>query len=276
MDDGKTPLPRPFYSQPWRGSQASAAQALWHWHVALMTPEIFGLEGDDLVAYIHAEQERVTAGEVAGIVPEDVRLAAYAACEAHRLPRALLAQQVAGSHFFASPYRFERGSDLNRFVDQWAVPHGRLLAHLADAAHSWQLRMVDELATAFFLVGRLAELPVDLKADRLFFPLTDLAQAGVTVEQLHEGRVDESMRRFMWKQSIRARDAFAQGMPLVDEVSPRIARSIKRWWLGGLELLTLIERRDYDVWSRPIEVSTWHRIQVGFQARFARATFRKR
>ena len=88
--------------------------------------------------------------------------------------------------------------------------------------------------------------------------------------------MNEQMRRLLWKQVVRARDAFAHGAPLANEISPRLARGLKRWWMGGLEVLNEIERRDYDLWTKPLELSMRHRAQVFFQARFGRTSFRSR
>ena len=95
-------------------------------------------------------------------------------------------------------------------------------------------------------------------------------------EQLAEGRVDESMKRLLWKQTIRARNAFALAEPLALELPRRKAGAFKRWWLGALEALHEISRREYDVWTRPVALSARSRMQVRIQARFGRTAFRSR
>jgi 15-cis-phytoene synthase len=270
------PLPRPFFEDGWPRASQEAARACWAWHLALRHARVPGLDGSDLAAFLESEALRVESGEPTSLVAEPVWSAAHQACGRQGLPRTLLAEQVRAVDGLRGRVRFRTGADLDAFVTRWAGSHARMLAHLADAAHSWQVRYVDELARGFFVVGRLIELKADLGRDRLYIPEADLEQAGVSFEQLVKGGVDESVRKLLWKQVIRARDAFAHGMPLVNEIAPRFGRALKRWWLGGLEMLNEIERRDYDVWSRPVTLSPFHRIQVNIHAKFARATFRNR
>ena len=116
----------------------------------------------------------------------------------------------------------------------------------------------------------------DVVEGRFFITETDLVQHGVSREQLLEGRVDESMKRLLWKQTIRAKNAFALAEPLALELPRSKAGAFKRWWLGALEALHEIRRREYDVWTRPIALSARSRMQVRIQARFGRTAFRSR
>lgn len=267
-------LPRPFYRDGWSRDRRPRAQALWDFHVALTDPYAPALDGSDLSAYFEAERAKVLDRRTLKVVPEEVAKAAYQACEAERLPVELLAAQVLASEVYAVPARFPDNLAIKTFVRDWAGSHARMLAHLAGASGSWQLTFADELACGFFWVGRLMALKDDVARDRLFIPEADLDQHGVSVEQLRQGRVDENMKRLLWKQTIRAKNAFAQAEPLAKELSRRQASAMKRWWLGGLEVLNEIRRREFDLWSEPISLSLRSRVQVRFQARFGRTTFR--
>ncbi|NBC16369.1 MAG: squalene/phytoene synthase family protein, partial [Bacteroidetes bacterium] len=126
-----------------------------------------------------------------------------------------------------------------------------------------------------FLTRCLARLPQDLARDRLFLSLDELAQAGVTVEQLRAGRVDEPLRKLLWKRSVRARDALGQAQSLVRDLAHRRRRwAFKRVWLGTLEVLAQIEDRGYDVWTEPITLSLRARWRVRLQALVGKAGFR--
>lgn len=276
-------LPKPFYEDPWRGDVRVAAEALWEWHLALRKAGERASAGETDVVQeqaVHARFERAraqaAAGEAVEVVPERVWKAAYEACRAHRIPLDLLAEQAAAAQRFHGPIRFADREALRTFAGQWAMPLGEALVRLAGARGSWQHGQARELARAFFLTGRLAALPHELARDWLFIPQTDLDLADVSLEQLRQGKVDDAVRKLLWKQVVRARDAFAQGQPLVHELPRRHARTLKRWWLGGLEWLGEIERRGYDVWAAPVALSPFRRAQVRFQAQFGRASFRKR
>jgi phytoene synthase len=274
MPDAHTPasLPRPFYSD-WPPSAREAAQTLWQWHGALVRPQTIGTNGTStsVDVFFAEEQRRAAAGEPMRMVRERVWQRAYRVCEEYDLNRAWLAEQVGAAQRLQSNVRFETNAELKAFVQSWAIPHGRLLGGLAEADNTWQVRYLDELARAFFHLGRLLTLPHDLKNGRLFLPLEDLRRNEVPLKQLRAGGVTEGVRRLLWKESIRVRDALAQGQPLLKELGLWHRMMLKRWWLGALEMLQEIERRDYDLWSRPPTLSIFRRAQVYLQTLFGRA-----
>jgi phytoene synthase len=149
-----------------------------------------------------------------------------------------------------------------------------LLAGLAGTGLSIHLQYAGELARGFFHLGRLISLPKDVTHGRLFIPLDNLRQRDVTIEQLREGDVDEGVRGLLWKESVRIRDALAQGRPLTANLSFRHRFALKRFWVGALELLQELERRDFDLWSRPLDLSFVRRVQVYVQTLLGRSTSR--
>lgn len=268
-DSTSARLPRPFYDRPWPASLQPHARALWQWHLALRERAAAGTD----VSFEEAA-EQVEQGAPVTLLPETVWQPAYAACREHRLAFALLAEQVRAAAMLAVPVRFDTAAAVRAFVTAWAAPHARLLAGLADAGRTWQLAWIDALAAGFFWVGRIVSLPEELERDWLFFPMAELEQEGVTIEQLRRGAVDEAVRRLLWKQSVRARDALARGSDLVRDLPRPYAGALKRYWFGALEVLREVERRDYDVWTRPITLSAFTRLQIQYQSRFGRTTFR--
>jgi phytoene synthase len=170
--------------------------------------------------------------------------------------------------------RFATEAALKQFVGRWAVPHARLLAGLADVTRAGRLEHVDELARGFFYLARLVRLPADLGQDRLFLSQEALRRKEVSVEQLRAGTVDEAVRALLWKESIRIRDALAQGRPLIGHLSLRHRFALKRFWVGALALLDELDRREYDLWSRPLDLSLGRRVQVYLQTLLGRSVSR--
>lgn len=268
--------PRPFYDQ-WSRARRPAAHALWAWHSALSTPQpAGGTVGDNgteaaLDAFFEEEQARAEAGEPLRVLREAVWRRAYAACEDYNLDRTLLGHQVRAARVLCGPTRFETREALEQFVGHWAVPHGRLLAGLADVDLAVRLNYADELARGFFYLARLLRLPRDLQDGRLFLPVEPLRQKGVSIEQLRTGALDEDVRALLWKESVRVRDALAQGRPLIAGLSLRHRFALKRFWIGALELLDELERRDFDLWSGPLRLSFVRRCQVYLQTLLGRS-----
>ncbi len=265
-------LPRPFRPSAFPRAKREAAGALWRWHTALLGAKHPALDGDDLTAYFEAEREKVAAGEVPELVSERTWRAARRACDAHELRRDDLAAQIRGARVLTEPpVLFATDAELTGFLRTWVTPHALLLAKLAGAGHSWQERPVHGLARGFFLTARLAKLPRDVQHDRFFLPTDEMEQAGVTRDQLRRGALDEALRRLLWKQTVRIRDALAQGVMLTKELPRRYRNELKRSWTGALEVLRQVEKRDYDVWTRPVDLAWRQRVQIQLQAFFGNA-----
>lgn len=267
-------LPRPFYDQ-WSRRRRPAAHALWAWHSALAEPNGDTEEiSEPIDAFFDEEQRRAEEGDPLRITGKEVSQRAYAACEEYDLDRSLLAAQVDAARRLQGETTFETEGAMKRFVGRWAVPHGRLLAGLAGLELSIHLQYVDELARGFFHLGRLVSLPEDVAKGRLFIPLETLRQKGVTVVQLETGDVDESVRRLLWKESVRIRDALAQGRALIANLSLRHRYALKRFWIGALELLDELDRREYDLWRHPLRLPWFRRVHVWIQTVLGRSMSR--
>lgn len=267
-------LPLPFWSKEWPTSMRPAAEALWQWHLHLAAME--GMAEEVTPQFFEEEEEKAQRAHPLRLLPDGISSAAYDTCRAFDLPLKKLATQIRAAARFTAPIRFDSRAEVDAFIDYWAASHALLLGGLVELTGSWQRPLVEEMARAFFLLGRLIELPVDLARDRLYIPLEEMEKAGVTVEQLQAGDANESVKRLLWKQAVRARDAFAHGQALVFELDGWQRRAFKKWWLAGLEVLNEIEKRDYDLWAKPIQLSTLQRVRVRLQALAGRATFRRR
>lgn len=266
-DTSSVELPRPFYDS-WPRRLKPAAQALWDWHSALVEPRVPA--GASPEAFFDEERRLAESGVPVRLMSEGISTAAYEACATHDLDLDLLGAQVEAARVLHGETRFETADELDTFVRLWAVPHARLLAGLAGLDYSVQISWTDELARGFFHFAHIVSLPDDLERNRLFLPMEELRQADVSVDQLREGRLDDGVRRLLWKHSVRVRDALAQGQALIDDLSFRQHYALKRWWLGALAVLNELERRDYDLWTDPLNLSLFRRMQVYLQTVFGR------
>ena len=260
----------PFHPNHWPSATRTAAQALWDWHTGLQ--QLSGKHS----AQFREETQRLEANQTPTLIQPPIWQAARDACASRKLYHNLLLQQMEAAAHFQGPIRFETPAERNDWLTKWTGAHGRLLAKLAGVGGSWQIGWVEALFQAVFLTERLVDLPQDLARDHLWIPESDLAPYDVSLEDLKQGALHEGVRRAIWKQVVRGRDAYARAQPLVQELPRRFRRPFKQAWTGGLMLLDLIERRDSDVWSEPIALSKLQRTQVRLQAFFGKASFQKR
>jgi hypothetical protein len=106
---------------------------------------------------------------------------------------------------------------------------------------------------------QLANFWQDVSADyaksRIYLPLEDLRRFGVSEVEIRAARNTSAFREMMRFEVDRAREWFAQGLPLSSEVNRELAVDIELFSRGGLEILNAIERQDYAVLGRRPAIS---------------------
>lgn len=114
---------------------------------------------------------------------------------------------------------------------------------------------------AFQLTNILRDLREDFSNGRGYLPVSDLLQFGYSLDDLGHGVQDERFRQLMAFEVERTRELYDRGSELTQYLSPvgkPIFTTMVKLYRG---LLDEIERRDYDVFSSRIRLSTWRKLQ---------------
>lgn len=131
-----------------------------------------------------------------------------------------------------------------------ANPVGNLLLHLYEEATPVNLAYSDAICTSLQLINFWQDVAKDWKISRVYLPLDEMAQYGVTQTQIAQGICDENWRKLMKFQVDRARALMLQGAPLGSILTGRIGLEMRMIIAGGLRILDKIEAADYDVFRR--------------------------
>ena len=251
----------PFEHVSWPPEKKSAINVFEEWREFVRSQCEFS-SSDEAKNAFHQLKSQLLSNEPQGIIPTALVDKVRDAMSVHDVPGEWFYDQLDVAHYFYGDIRFKDAREFKAFVLGWESPHAYLLAKLANAAYTWQRKLLDELSMAFFIVDMLLNLPDDIKTGRMFIPDSELQHADVALEQLQNGERTDSVERLLWKQAIRARDAFAQGQPLIKELERKYRGKAKKNWLTGLEYINEIEKRNYDIWTRPLELSSVQRFQI--------------
>ncbi|MBX2821528.1 MAG: squalene/phytoene synthase family protein [Rhodothermaceae bacterium] len=251
----------PFEHVSWPAEKKEAIEVFEQWHDFLANKCRFSSSEEAQKAFADVKAQ-LQNNDDQDLIPSVLLTQVRKAIATHDLPSEWLFGQLDVAHHFYGPVQIKDAKELKSFITRWEAPHAYLSAKLADAAYTWQRKLIDELTMGFFVVDMLLRLPEYLEKGRVFVPLSELEHANVSVQQLKQGERTDAVQRLLWKQTIRARDAFAQGQPLVRELERKYRGTVKKNWLTALEYINEIEKRKYDVWSIPIELSTKQRFQI--------------
>jgi squalene synthase HpnC len=146
-------------------------------------------------------------------------------------------------------------ADLLDYCRYSANPVGRLVLYLCGYRDAQRQALADCTCTALQLANFWQDVRVDLEKGRIYIPLEDMERFGYPQQSLRALRFSPEFRELMKFEVERARELFRAGMPLCRMVERRLATDIELFSRGGLEILRLIEKQDYDVLSRRPAIS---------------------
>jgi len=149
--------------------------------------------------------------------------------------------------------RYADYADLLDYCRRSANPVGNLLLHLYEEATPVSLAYSDAICTSLQLINFWQDVAKDWAIGRVYLPLDELAQFGVTENQIAQQVCNEKWRNLMKFQVDRARTLMRQGAPLGSILTGRIGLEMRMIIAGGLRILDKIEAADYDVFRhRPV------------------------
>jgi 15-cis-phytoene synthase len=140
--------------------------------------------------------------------------------------------------------------DLLEYMAGSAAAIGTLMLPILGAADLAAAREpARQLGLAFQLTNFIRDVGEDLELGRIYLPLKDLADAGVTPDDLYARRATPPVRALIAAEVERARDHYvraAVGIPMLAPTSQACIRTAYRLY-GGI--LDEIVRADYDVFA---------------------------
>ncbi len=124
----------------------------------------------------------------------------------------------------------------------------------------------EQAGLAFQLTNILRDLGEDAARDRIYLPGEELDRFGYDAERLRRGQRDEAFAALMRFQVSRARAYYDASWPL----APLLGRPGRAVFLVMAstyrELLTVMERHNYDVFSSRLGVSRWRKLLLALSA----------
>jgi squalene synthase HpnC len=153
--------------------------------------------------------------------------------------------------------RYETFGDLLGYCRYSANPVGHLVLYLCGYCDADRQQLSDFTCTALQLANFWQDVSVDYEKDRIYLPLEDLRQFGVTELDIGAKNNSQQFREMMRFEVQRAREWFDRGLPLAGKVNRELAIDIELFTRGGQEILNAIERQGYAVLgNRPVIAKT--------------------
>lgn len=154
---------------------------------------------------------------------------------------------------FSQDVTQKRYADFDELLDycrRSANPVGTLLLHLYGEATPQNIAYSDAICTSLQLINFWQDVAKDYAIGRIYLPLDDLKQHGVSEAQIAQGTSDANWRALMQFQTARAREMMLQGAPLGSILTGRIGLEMRMIIAGGLRILDKLAAADYDMFNK--------------------------
>jgi squalene synthase HpnC len=158
--------------------------------------------------------------------------------------------------------RYRNWDELFGYCRNSANPVGRLVLYLGGYSDPRRQYLSDATCTGLQLANFWQDVTVDQLKDRVYIPLEIMERHGYTVEDLFAHRFTPAFREVMREIVKKARQLFAEGMPLIAMVNRRLSLDLDLFSRGGLLVLDKIAQRDYNVLASRPAVSKAERVRL--------------
>jgi squalene synthase HpnC len=149
--------------------------------------------------------------------------------------------------------RFADIEQLLTYCTYSANPVGQLVLYACGEHSEEHFRLSDMICAGLQLANSWQDVRQDIAKGRVYLPQKDMHRFGVTDHTIVRGIATPEFRALMRFEVDFARSLFEQGRPLIDMVSRKLSLDLDLFSRGGLEILSAIERQDYDVLrGRPV------------------------
>jgi len=180
----------------------------------------------------------------------------------YRIPTEYLFAVIRGVRMDLGPVHLRTFAQLEDYCYHVAGVVGLCCVHVWGFDDPRALQAAIPCGLAFQLTNILRDLKEDAALGRIYLPAEDLERFGYTADDLRQGCRDERFRQLMQFEVQRTRGYYAQAQELFTYLHPEgrpVLEAMFRIY-GGL--LDEIERRQFDVFSRRIQLSTWRKLCV--------------
>ncbi len=167
-------------------------------------------------------------------------------------------------------HRYETFEELLDYCRFSANPVGRLILLLFNYRNESFMTLSDHICTALQLTNFWQDVSVDLNKDRVYLPLDDLSQFGVSEEDLFARRYTQEFSDLLAMEVRRTEDLFIQGVPLLEEVGRNLSFELRLTVVGGRRILEKIRRNNYNVLSQRPTLSFLDKFSIVAQSFLAR------
>jgi hydroxysqualene synthase len=158
--------------------------------------------------------------------------------------------------------RYQDFAEVLDYCRRSANPVGRLILLLFDYRDEKLFQLSDQVCTALQLANFWQDVSVDLAKDRVYLPLDEIKKFNFSEVELFGKTCNDSYRELLKFQVNRTQKIFDEGKLLPGLVRGKLRLELKLTWLGGTQILRMIEKNNYDTLSYRPSLSKFDKVKL--------------
>lgn len=188
------------------------------------------------------------------------------AVERYCIPHEYFYDMIEGVASDLDSHTIETFDDLYRYCYRVASVVGLTTIHIFGFTSPEALPLAEKCGIAFQLTNILRDVREDTALGRAYLPAEDLAQFGVSIDDLKNARRTEQFGRLMEFETSRARRYYRESAPLLDLIEPDSRPAL--WALIAIysRLLDHLADSHFDVLVRRISLSSFEKTWIVLRA----------
>jgi squalene synthase HpnC len=208
-----------------------------------------------------------------GVVPEQcaadhpIFVALCDTVQRFELPITTFTALLAGFRMDLDVRQYATHGDLRAYTALAAEPIGHLFLYLSGYRDPLLLRSAEDLASALALAHFWQDLAADLDRGRLYVPVEDLRQFGISEAALRQRRAAPAALTALVRYEVSyTRALLERSRFMIEQIGDDLAVEMALIWLGGARILDKIERAGAGVLSRRPRLDALDKARVVGQA----------
>lgn len=191
----------------------------------------------------------------------------YDAKTRYAIPSEYFQAMIDGVEADLTKNRYASFDELYRYCYCVASTVGLVCVHVYGFDGSQEaLQMAEWRGIAFQLTNILRDVAEDLQLGRIYLPQDELAEAGLTEEQLRAGAPSPALEAFLSAQVARARDYYQRSNALEARVDPASRQSLQAMTNIYRALLDKVSSMGVKVLKQRARLSTVEKLKIAGQA----------
>ena len=180
----------------------------------------------------------------------------------YAIPPVYMHELLAGTEMDSDKNRYATWDETYLYCYRVASVIGMMTIHVFGFSDAKAIPLAEKTGIAFQMTNIIRDLAEDSGRDRIYLPLEDLKSCGVSEAELLASKDSPKLRQLVKLEVERAKKYYESGRELVPLIVPESRNALGSLVAIYQRLLLEIERRDYDVWTERVSLSTAEKLKL--------------